>query len=259
MKLALYLIENANINYDSVTIKFGRTVKISSLVNSHFIVQTTDATPSTISLPFKTIEPLTDYNQVARVLVLKWNKILQINKEYKIRLVNLVDSSNTVVPEEYLLFTTGLESATPSVLSSTEETIVSQVLVQDKSVRVEFDPGYQILAKNPDFYIQSVSPGAGEFFIASDENNGRATITFSSRPAGNFITSEFFKVQRKKIQKTPSRWETVSTRISMHSWRPIVYVDFPSNDATPSYFTDDKIYFESGYKYRIIVSSEIGI
>jgi hypothetical protein len=45
----------------------------------------------------------------------------------------------------------------------------------------------------------------------------------------------------------------------MHSWKPEVYLDFPSQDATPSFFVAGKEYFESGYKYRIIVSKEIGI
>ena len=45
----------------------------------------------------------------------------------------------------------------------------------------------------------------------------------------------------------------------MHSWKPDVYVDFPSNDSTPVYYVDNKTYFETGYKYRVIVSSEVGI
>ena len=45
----------------------------------------------------------------------------------------------------------------------------------------------------------------------------------------------------------------------MHSWKPEVYVDFPSLDSTPSFYIDGKNYFESGYKYRIIVSKEVGI
>ena len=45
----------------------------------------------------------------------------------------------------------------------------------------------------------------------------------------------------------------------MHSWKPEVYVDFPSLDATPSFNTDGKQYFESNYKYRIIVSKDVGI
>ncbi len=38
-----------------------------------------------------------------------------------------------------------------------------------------------------------------------------------------------------------------------------VYVDFPSNDATPVYNDSDGEYYETGYKYRIILSKDIGI
>jgi hypothetical protein len=30
-------------------------------------------------------------------------------------------------------------------------------------------------------------------------------------------------------------------------------------DATPAYYTEDKEYFESGYKYRIVVSKDVGV
>jgi hypothetical protein len=84
-------------------------------------------------------------------------------------------------------------------------------------------------------------------------------IYFNERPASNFLYKQYFKAQRKAIQRQPSRWENITTNISMHSWRPEVYLDFPSLDATPSYYVDDKDYFEKGYKYRIIVSKNVGI
>jgi len=34
--VALYLIDNATVTINTVNIKFGRTIKISSLINSHF-------------------------------------------------------------------------------------------------------------------------------------------------------------------------------------------------------------------------------
>ena len=73
------------------------------------------------------------------------------------------------------------------------------------------------------------------------------------------MNKNYFKIQRKIIQRTPARWETLEPRVSMHSWKPEVYLDFPSQDATPSFFVSGKEYFESGYKYRIIVSKEIGV
>lgn len=257
--MALYLIDNATITRDTVIVKFGRTVKISSLINTNFTVFTDEATPQQVVSPFKTIDTLMDYNQVSRILTLRWKVILQSNTDYKINVQNLIDSSGVTVPTESISFSTAIESATPGALLESSAPVVNEILVEDKSIRRDITVGYQILAKNPNFYIESTDPSNGEFYLNEDENNGRATIVFNSRPASNFLNKKYFKAQRKKIQRTPVRWEQVEARISMHSWKPEVYVDFPSNDATPVYNIDDKVYFESGYKYRIIVSSEVGI
>lgn len=257
--MALYLIDSATVSVNTVNIKFGRTIKIASLKDENFIVETSTATPSAVVNPFRDIQTLTDYNQISRTLTLYWNKVLAPNTEYVIRVVNLVDSSNQTVPEEKINFTSQTNAATPSMMQDVQGVVVNQVLIEDKSIRVDIETGYQILAKNPNFYIESVNPSNGDFYIANDENNGRVTITFSDRPASNFLTLKYFRAQRKKMQRTPSRWENVDAKIAMHSWKPDVYVDFPSNDATPVYFTDDKEYFEKGYKYRVIVSAEVGI
>ncbi len=256
--MSLYLIDNATVTVNTVNIKFGRTIKIASLVNANFTLFTDAATPVQISSAFRTINTITDYNQISRTLTLYWNVVLSSGSDYIIKVANLVDSSGLTVPEEQISFTSQTNSATPSILQETQGTVLNEVLIEDKSVRVDIETGYQILAKNPDFYIISTDPSTGSFYLNNDENNGRVTINFSSRPASNFLTSKYFKAQRKKIQKTPSRWEAVDAQVSMHSWRADVYVDFPSDDATPVYSTDDKTYFESGYKYRVIVSSEVG-
>lgn len=257
--MSLYLIDNATVTVNTVTIKFGRTIKISSLVNQNFKVFTDAATPVEVTSVFKTINSLTDYNQISRTLTLYWNKVLASDTDYTIRLINLMDSSGMTIPEERISFSSGVDSATPSSLQTTQATVQMPILIEDHSVRPDIETGYQILAKNPNFYIKSVVPTNGDFFIGNDENDGRVIISFSARPASNFLNTKYFKAQRKKIQKTPTRWENLTAAISIHSIKSDVYVDFPSNDATPSYYTADKTYFESGYKYRVIVSSEIGI
>lgn len=256
--MALYLIEKATVEKDIVVIKFARTVKISSIVNENFIVQTTAATPNTVQNPFKTINTITDYNQISRTLRLTWASNLSSNQEYFIRIVNLLDAVNEVIPEEKIKFTkTG--DATPSSIVSYQEPDYQEVLITDNSIRPDAFTSYQIIAKNPNFYIDTVEPSNGDFYIDNDFNDGRVVIKFNSRPATNFLNSKYFKTQRKKIQAAPARWETVNSEVSMHSWKPEVYVDFPSNDATPVYFASEKTYFEKGYKYRIIVSKDIGI
>ena len=256
--MALYLIDNATVTINTVNIKFGRTVKISSITDANFTVFTDTATPVQVSSPFRAINTITDYNQISRTLTLYWDVVLQSNTDYVLKVTNLLDSSGFIIPEEKVTFTSQSSAATPSILTESKATVLNEVLIEDKSVRADIETGYQIIAKNPDFYIISTNPVVGDFYLANDENNGRVTITFSSRPASNFLVNKYFKAQRKKIQKTPSRWENISTLISMHSWKPDVYIDFPSNDATPVYRVDNKVYFESGYKYRIIVSSEVG-
>lgn len=256
--MSLYLIDNATVTTNTVIIKFGRTVKISSLVNQNFVVETNSATPVQISNPFETIQSLTDYNQISRTLTLYWKVVLPGNSEYKIRLLNLVDASGVIIPEEYICFSTQAEAATPSTLADNTIPIVNQVLIEDKSVRSDIETGYQILAKNPYFYIKKSSPSTGEFFVDDSDNNGRITIEFNERPASNFLNTKYFKVQKKKIQRTPNRWENVPAQVSIHSWKSEVYVDLPSNDSTPVYFAEDKTYIEPNYKYRIIVSAEVG-
>ena len=257
--MALYLIDSATVSVNTVNVKFGRTVKIASLVNANFTVFTDAATPIQVSSPFRTINTITDYNQISRTITLYWDVVLSSNTDYIIKITNLVDSSGVTIPEERISFTSQTSAATPSILQQSQATVLNEVLIEDKSIRADIETGYQILAKNPNFYIESINPSNGDFYLSNSENNGRVTITFSSRPASNFLTNKYFKAQRKKIQKIPSRWETVSAQVSMHSWKPDVYVDFPSDDATPVYYIDDKTYFESGYKYRVIVSGEVGI
>jgi hypothetical protein len=256
--VALNLIDYASVGVDKVKIKFGRTVKISSLTNASFIVQTTDATPTAVTDPFKPINTLADYNTIARTLTLYWNKVLVSGQEYYIRAVNILDATNEVVAEEKIVFTKA-DAATPSGFSGTTIPQIEEILVEDNSVIGEAYTSYQIIAKNPEFYIDSVEPKNGSFYILNNNEDGRVTIVFNARPATNFLSNKYFKAQRKKIQKAPGRWENLETLVQMHSWKSEIYVDFPSLDATPSYFTEGKDYFEKGYKYRITVSKDVGV
>lgn len=252
-----YLIDQAKVSYYSVSIKFGRTIKISSLKNENFKLYKNSATPELINSPFQVINTIKDYNQISRIITLYWRISLEDQEDYYIDVVNLLDAAGAVVSSEKISFTY-ISSATPttSVFSEPE---LQPVLIEDKSIKTNIDITYQVLAKNPKFYISDINPNNGDFYLNNDYNDGRVVITFNERPASNFLNSKYFQAQRKKIQKAPSRWETLDTEISMHSWKPEVYIDFPSLDATPSYNTGGKDYFEKGYKYRIIASKDIGI
>jgi hypothetical protein len=264
--VALPLIQEAAVGIGTVSVKFGRTIKISSIKNENIIVQTTAATPTVLNAPFKTIETLSDYNQISRTLKLFWKTQLSPATEYVIRFVNFVDAANERIFEEQIVFTTLASGATPSEpgprvpFNSVNEPKLEDILIEDKSIKINAFTGHQIIAKNPDFYITETDPESGAFYLENNYSNGRIKVRFNQRPAANFLNNKYFVAQKKKIQRQPGRWETISTRVVTHSWKPEVYVDFPSlNEATPSYFTENKKYFQKGYKYRIKVSKDVGI
>jgi hypothetical protein len=252
------LVNNFIVGVNSLQIKFVRSVQISSLLDENFVLTKASQPSSPISSPFRDINTLIHYNSISRALTLFWNVVLEANTEYVVTISNLKDGAGLTIGSDSFSFTTPEESATPSSLISTG-TVIEEILIQDKSVKVDFDTGYQIIAKNPEFYVKEVQPSNGSFYIDNSENNGRVTITFNQRPASNFLTSKYFKVQRKLMQRAPSRWENVPAQVSIHSWKPDVFIDFPSDDTTPVYYVDDKTYYQTGYKYRIIVSSEVGV
>jgi hypothetical protein len=255
--VALFLIDQAKVNAYSASIKFGRTIKISSLKNENFKVYTDAATPAQVTAPFEIINTIKDYNQISRIISLYWKANLVDGQSYFIRVENIVDSAGSIVSYEIIKFTY-VSSATPSDKEFVDPGTIP-VLIEDRSVKTEVDISYNIIAKNPLFYIENIDPVDGDFYLSNDYNYGRVTVTFNEKPASNFLNNRYFLCQRKKMQKGPSRWENITTSVSTHSWRAEVYIDFPSLDATPSYFTPDKDYFEQGYKYRIKISKDIGI
>lgn len=256
--MSLPLIEYAIVDTNMVVIRFGKTIKISSLKNDNFVVQTNEATPQILAGPFLPINTIADYNQISRTLKLYWNTVRQSNKQYVIRLINFLDAANESISEEQIHFSQE-ESATPGEFNSYTVPVIQELLVEDHSIKSTAYTTYQIIAKNPNFYISEVDPNNGDFYLDRNYNNGRVIIKFNARPATNFLNTTYFKTQRKKIQTHPTRWENLPAHVSMHSWKPEVYVDFPSLDATPAYFTDGPDYFETTYKYRIIISKDVGI
>lgn len=255
--MALFLIDQAKVSSYSVSIKFGRTIKISSLKNENFEVYTDAATPVKVTVPFDAINTIKDYNQISRVISLYWKANLVDGQPYYIEVKNIVDSAGSIVQTEKIKFT-HISSATPSDVEFADPGIVP-VLIEDQSVRTEADINYNVIAVNPLFYVDRTDPLDGDFYLANDYNDGRVVIVFNERPASNFLNNQYFLCQRKKIQKAPCRWEEVDVNVSLHSWKPEIYIDFPSLDATPSYGVSNKDYFEKGYKYRIKVSKDIGL
>ena len=212
--MALFLIDQAKVNAYSASIKFGRTIKISSLKNENFKVYTDAATPAQVTAPFEIINTIKDYNQISRIISLYWKANLVDGQSYFIRVENVVDSAGSVVPYEIVKFTY-VSSATPSDKEFVDPGTIP-VLIEDRSIRTEADISYNIIAKNPLFYIDNIDPVDGDFYLSNDYNYGRVTVTFNEKPASNFLNNRYFLCQIKKIQKGPSMWENVNTSVITH-------------------------------------------
>lgn len=248
------LLEAFEATNTDIEVKFDKTVKVSSITNDKFLLYTGGSTP--VLTPFQTISLINDYDTISRRLVLRFASTLLSETEYTFTISGLLDAAGSTLPSETNSFTTTDTS------SSTIVTVPDAVPVEieDHSIRSEaFIATEALYVSNPGFYILSTDPEFQELLIPGDYNDGRITITFSSRPGSNYINSTYFKVQKKLVGRAPSRWETCTgVLISLDSDEPNVYIDFPSTDATPVYVTPDKDYFAAGYKYRIKVSKSVG-
>lgn len=257
------LLQEVEIAAGLMTLKFSRTVKVSSITNNRFVIDgMTD--------PFETIDLARDYSTISRTLALRWGfGKFEDNTEYELTVTGLKDSSGATIPDETITFTTGSvvddtdSDNIPDLVDDVDDEPgipLPELVVHDFSIKsgelsdITIIPG----GTAGNFYVKSTDPNNGEYYIDNDYNNGRVAIKFNKDPQAQFINSTYFKAQRKPIQRTPVRWETLPAIVSKHSNRPYVFVDFPSLDSTPVYTTLGTDYFEENYKYRVIVSSEVG-
>ena len=131
--MALYLVDQASVGCYLVSIKFGRTIKISSLNNENFKLYKDTATPTLVSAPFVLIDTIKDYNQISRIITLYWRTSLDNNQDYYIDVVNLIDSSGVIVGSEKVKFTYKT-SSTPSTQPFQAPELVP-ILIEDKSIK----------------------------------------------------------------------------------------------------------------------------
>lgn len=245
-------IQSAIVTDTQIAIKFSKTILTSTLVDSAFALYVHAATP--VSVPFESIDVIEDYNSISRVLTLTFKAVLEASSDYQLRISGLKDASGAVLLDENYDFTTG--ATVPSSVLPPAPDIVEIV---DKSIRSNAFTTETIFVSNPNFYIIDTDPENFDLFLDSGYNSGRISITFSIAPDDIFISPLYFKAQRKLISKEPGRWEKVTTIVSIDATDPIVYIDFPSDDATPVYTTPGKSYFTAGYKYRIRISKDVGV
>lgn len=255
------IIEYAEaIDNDYLTIKFEPSLKRSSITNDKFTVYTTGATPTQVTSPFQTIDVANHYQSISKLLTLYWSADkVDPDTQYELRISGLQNALGMTLPDSTILFKTSTGFVTdpepfvpPDDIGFVEE---------DYSVKTDTYTGESIgspVLVSGGFSVQSVEPADGATYLNADENNGVVEINFSGVVSANQLTPTMFKVQRKAITRVVSRWETLSAQYDRDEEDPtIVYVRLPSTDATPVYDTPGKIYYEKGYKYRIIVSKNL--
>lgn len=252
--MANSVVQEATVTPTYALLKFNRTLKLSEIDNTKFVV-TNEDTSTTVTSPFKTIDLEYDYNTISRELTLYWNSgKLSANTAYKITLTDLYDSASALIPDSYVEFDTESDvSQDPDIISGSNEVIP----IEDHSIKSVTTSDYVITSGSSDFYLSSSDPISGDYYVENDYNNGRVTIKFSEDPQAQYINNTYFRAQRKPIQRGPVRWESVDVSVSKHSTKPWVFLDYPSLDATPVYNTVGSDYFEENYKYRIIVSKDV--
>jgi hypothetical protein len=248
------VIQGVDVFPSGIALKFQQTVKVSTLTNTNITLYEGTATP--VATPFETIDVSKHYNSISRTLVLYYKASIHQDTTYTVQVANLLNAAGQTIPTDTWCFQTDpnddaiddLDSIDPAPIEVIDHSIQSTAFIQSET----------IVVSNPDFYITATDPENYELYLEPDENNGRIIIKFSMAPDAIFLSKSYFRAQKKKVQRLPSRWADVDVRISLDSSRPWVYVDFPSLDATPVYATAGTSYFEAGFKYRIRIRKEVG-
>jgi hypothetical protein len=265
------VIQWYQITEDYVILKFDFAVSTETLVNENFTLSIPDATPSGVDDPFDAIVVERDYQSVSRELYLYWNITLQTNTDYRLTLSNLENVFEVVIPTGYIDFSTdGINLATPNISES--EFTKEPTNIEDFSIKVVADlsgtsssSSSGITESSEEFGIISIYPDVNEsYYIGPTDYQGKIEITFNHFIPSNFINNQDFKLQKKLIEnRTVVAWETVAAVVAQQSDQPIVSIYLPSTDATPiySYEVSDQtgyVFWEPGYKYRLVISKLVG-
>ena len=252
------LIEAISIQDDDyILIKFETSLRRASITDQRFKLKTTGATPNEVAGAFDPIDIDTDYNSLSKILKLHFKKdILEPGATYILEISGLQNAIGTTLSTVSYQFTA--DSTFEDDYTKPDE---PAIVIEDHSIKddIYIDTGSATfrdftLAANNEFRVKSVTPTNNSVYLSEDENNGVIEREFSERVAEENLNANYFKVQRKKVQRGPSRWEFVNAEIEANATSPIVYIKLPSNEASPSFNLAGKTYFEDGYKYRIIVS-----
>jgi hypothetical protein len=249
------LIEEIVVGTTTLKVKFLRTLKVSSITNPKFLLRKNLATPVSVTNPFQPIAVSNDYEGVSRTLTLYYTTNLEPSTSYRLTVTGLQDAAGASISDEFVDFTTQAVT-TPGATDPIPPADPEPLQIEDHSIKsIAFDE--LTTAANPDFFIVATDPPVQEPMVSTGYASGRVTVKFNAFPQPSFINTNYFKVQRKKIQRSFSRWDPVGVQVSADSNRPWVYVDFPSTDSTPVYDTPGREYFPVDWKFRLRVSSDV--
>lgn len=259
--MAIDLIEEADVTAYQVTLKFGVSLQTASISNDKFAVTKDAATPIAVADPFETIDLAEDYNTVSRVLILHWkDDVLSTLTNYTLTVSGLKNVLGQDIDDGTVQFTTGdtVNNALDGLPPAPESVSVIDYSVVTSVYDALVDSGTTA------FEVTSIDPVDGDYYLPPDFKNGRITITFSKAPSVSSVNENNFRVQKKEISRSHSRWEDLDVQVSVSGKK--VYIDLPSVDlypeaATPAtevvYYTPGYEYYSENYKYRVIISKDV--
>jgi hypothetical protein len=257
--MPINIVQGVTIATGFIKLKLSLTVDIDTLINNNFDLVIDGATPSPIVDPFETIDVLRDYDSISRTITLYYANSLVGNTDYILTISGLKTPYQEIIATSQITFTT----PTDTTIDVTEQVPVSvPVIIEDVSIRditaVDLTTAI-VVSADKDLRVTSVAPTLDQaYYVSSSYNEGRIEVIFNAVIAANFVSSDYFKVQRKTVGRGMARWEDVTTIVTSDSTNGIVIIYMPSNDATPVYGEPDLTYWEVGYKYRLRISGTIG-
>jgi hypothetical protein len=252
---------------DYVEIKFVESIQVSTLVNANFLVyNTTTATPALLASPFQTINVVRDYDSISRILLLWWTSstTLSDNSDYEIRISGLKNVIGSTIDDEIILFST--ETITTDPIEDLDEPPTRLPIdVEDYSIKEVSFATTLTASSSSTFTVESVTPNLeNSFYLDPSFNEGKIEVYFNQSPAANFVSSEYFKVQRKLITRGINTWSNVTALVTSNPDDKLIVIYLPSIPATTDvdqtvyYGEPDLVYWEEGYKYRLRISESIG-
>lgn len=253
------VVQTKSISAGNIQIKFGLTVDIDTLVKSNFTLALNSATPSLITDPFEDIVVSRDYDSISRRLTLWLKHPLVSLGVYTLTMTNLKTPYQEVIPTT-LVSLTAPQDVSVDLLDQVP--IPDPVIIEDISIRdtTALSLTYPITTSDEDqLIVKNVVPDLiTSAYLEESFNEGRIEVFFNTIIAANYVSSDYFKVQRKTVGRGMARWEELDTIVTSDSNSGIVIIYLPSIEETPVYGEPDRIYWEKGYKYRLRISGAIG-